>query len=86
MLSRINKNTVKAKLRRGEKWEGYLAPSNVNSFHIISGWSLGCYVEVSTIEELNEYINNFAYYNCNSELGKRVVLWETSPKSEPLRH
>lgn len=77
MLKRVNKHTVMKQLRNGKKWSGYLSPSNVNSFHIVGGWHLGYFVEdIETIEQLNERIANFAFYNCNSELGNRVVLWE----------
>lgn len=75
-MQRIHKATVKAMLRKGQKWEGYIAPSNVSYFHIKGGWHLGHRVTVSTVEELERYMREFAFYNCNSELGNRVVCWE----------
>jgi hypothetical protein len=41
MLQPINKHTVLKAVRDHGKWEGYIAPSNVNSFHITGGWNLG---------------------------------------------
>lgn len=71
----IHKNTVKAMLRKGKIFKGYIAPCNVNSFHITGGWHIGMDVEFTSIEEMKQTIDNFAYYNCNSELGQRVRFW-----------
>lgn len=75
-MKNVHKNTVKAQLRKGNKWEGYLAQNKVSVFHVASGFHFGCKVEVNTAEELEKAIQDFSLYNCNSELGSRVKLWE----------
>lgn len=75
MLHQVNKNTVKAKIRKEGKWSGYISGNNVNSMHIISGWHLGMKVEVESIEQLNEIEVSFLWY-LDSELGKRARYWE----------
>jgi len=62
-------------LRKGETFKGYIAPSNVNSFHIRGGWHIGMSVEFTSIEEMEDTVQNFAWYNCCSELGRRVSFW-----------
>lgn len=74
-LKRIHKNTVKALLRRGKVFTGYLAPNNVNGYHINSGWHIGHKTTILSLEMLEQRIQDYAIYNCNSELGNRVVLW-----------
>ena len=71
----IHKSKVKAMLRRGVSFVGYIAPCNVNSFHIAGGWHIGMRVEFTSIEEMEETIREFSYYNCNNELGNRVRFW-----------
>lgn len=75
MIKPIHKSTVKAMLRRGKTFKGYIAPSNVNSFHIRGGWHIGMSVEFTSIEEMEETVNSFAFYNCVPELGMRVRFW-----------
>ena len=74
-MKSINKNTVKAQIRRGKSFIGYIAPSNVNSMHISSGWHIGMRVEFTSIEEMEKALSEFSYYNCNSELGMRIRFW-----------
>ncbi len=74
-MKRLHKNTVKAIIRHDGYWIGYIVASNVNPWHITNGWCLGCKVHVNSIDELNTVMNDFAYYNCNSELGTRVVCY-----------
>ncbi len=72
----IHKNTVKRILRNSGVWSGYIAQSNVNSFHIKNGWVLGYPVTVHSAEELDKIIDQFHSYNNDPELGHRVRLWE----------
>lgn len=74
-LVRTHKNTVKAAIRKDGAWSGYLAPSNAAPYHITSGWHVGCHVTVSSVKELNRVSANFAYYNCNNEMGRYVTYW-----------
>lgn len=74
-LSPIHKSRVKAMLRKGESFTGFIAPSNVNQFHINDGWHIGMSVTFTTIEDMETTIRDFAYYNCNSELGQHVRFW-----------
>lgn len=74
-LHKVNKNTIKAMLRKGEIFKGYIAPSKVINYHINRGWHIGMAVEFYSISQMEEVINAFQYYNCNSELGNRVAFW-----------
>jgi hypothetical protein len=73
----VNKNTVKATLRKTGTWSGWLTQSNVNSFHVTSGWCLGFPVTVTSVEELDKVCTEFHWYNDDAELGHRVRLWQT---------
>jgi hypothetical protein len=77
-MVRVHKNTIKAKIRRGQRWQGYITPNNVSSLHVIGGWSIGHFVDVDSIDELNRLASTYSHYNCCSELGYRVVYWESS--------
>jgi hypothetical protein len=68
----IHKNTVKAMIRKGIIFKGYIAPNNVNSRNINSGWHIGMAVEFSNLQEMEDTLSNFAYYNCIPELGMRI--------------
>lgn len=82
-MIRIHKSKVKALIRRGETWQGYIAPSNVNAFHINTGWSSGMAVTFASLDEMEKTLANYASYNCNPELGQRVVFWQE--ESAPTR-
>lgn len=90
-MKTINKHTVLKEVRTNGTWKGYIAPNKVNSFHITNGWCLGMDVLLTSdrqgnayyvsfnaleVEPLEEMINSFACYNCNSELGKGVRFWQ----------
>ena len=32
--------------------------------------------DTESFQELNTWLNSYAYYNCNSELGNRIRFWE----------
>jgi hypothetical protein len=94
-LQSIRKQTVLKAVRDNGKWTGYIAPCNVNSYHITGGWHLGMHLEIQWDKPSNTYyvffshehkscfqtrkledvLNEFLYYNCNSELGKRIRYW-----------
>jgi hypothetical protein len=88
MLKPVHKATMKKIARRQGTWTGYISPSNVNEFHIQNGWMLGMPITVeyrdgkymvvlnSREMELEDFIVNYAWYNCNSEVGKRVRFWQ----------
>lgn len=78
MIEPINKNTVKAMLRRGEAFKGYIAPCNVSAFHVIGGWHIGMKVEFTSLQEMEDTVSNYASYNCIPELGMRVKFWRAS--------
>ena len=75
MLHSIHKAKVKAMLRKGNTFKGYIAPCNVSRFHVNHGWHIGMPVEFSTIESMEETVQAFAIYNCIPELGMRVRFW-----------
>lgn len=89
-MEKINKNTLMKQVRNEKFVECYIAPSNVNSFHIKGGWHIGMRIlltvdrenNIHYVSEPNEdseplqvMISNYAYYNCNSELGRNVRFW-----------
>ena len=77
-MKTVHKSTIKAQLRKGKPFTGYIAPNKVNSFHIVGGWHIGMDVTFSTIEEMEKIIANYYYYNCIPELGMRVRFWVKS--------
>src|SRR4051794_1293369 len=88
-MERTHKATVLKEVRNKGVWFGYVAPSNVNSFHITGGWHLGHLITISQgrdgeyyvvswhneYEKLSTWLNAFAVYSCVAELGKRPVFW-----------
>lgn len=90
----INKHTVLKQVRTIGEWVGYIAPNKVNGSHVNSGWHIGCSLKIinhaehnkpyvlsvdgESVQELNEFISSFVYYNCNNELGKTVRFWVES--------
>lgn len=84
----VNKHTVLKKVRENREWRGFIAPSNVNSYHIDGGWHIGHEITIrkdnfhyfvwngKESQELESYLNNFKHYNCNSELGYRIRFWQ----------
>lgn len=70
------------------EWSGWLAPCNVNAFHVCGGWHIGMRVEWKleaigigpSARALKNWINEqremFCYYNCVPKLGMRVSFWQ----------
>lgn len=81
MLTKVHKNTIKSKINHGMVWSGYITPSNVNSFHITGGWSLGYFVNIVNLTQLEDRINSFKLYNCCAELGNSVRFWNVGFKT-----
>ena len=73
---RVHRNHVLGLLRNGKPWSGWICADKVNAWHINKGWHIGAWIEVATVAEFREYIDNYTYYNCNWELGYRVLCWE----------
>lgn len=74
-LEKITVSQVRARIKKlseGETFKVGLLPNKANPHSV---WISPTFVEVSSIEKLEEYINNYSYYNCNNELGKRVAYW-----------
>lgn len=74
-MKRIHKATVKKQIRENGRWQGYICTSNVNAYHVNQGWHIGMSVDVNSVDELNKIMKNYAWYNCNGELGQRVYCW-----------
>lgn len=91
-MQTINKHSVLKAVRTKGLWMGYIAPSKVVEYHVNDGWHLGHLVTISQgrdnqyyvvswhneYNELESWINNFSYYNCNSAIGQRIRFWEVS--------
>lgn len=56
----INKHTVLKEVRKNGSWKGYIAPNNVNAYHITGGWHLG--MELHITSEKNVWTNEIVYY------------------------
>lgn len=80
---RIYKFQLKDKMKKladNETMTVMFLPSKANPY---SNWFKGVGVAVTNkgvvvgdeIVDLDKYINEFAYYNCNSELGNRVAYY-----------
>lgn len=59
MLNPVNKHTVLKQARNG-KWEGYIAPSKVNAYHVADGWQCGLKLVIRS--ERNIVTNEYTYY------------------------
>jgi hypothetical protein len=74
-MKALTKTQVKKIIKDKGQWSGWIAQSNVNSFHITGGWRLGLRVTVHSIEELNKTVDHFLAYNNDAELGRRARYW-----------
>ena len=84
-MERTNKHTVLKEVRNNGEWKGVIAPSKARPG---GPWNLGHEIAIRKDNfkyfvwngeesmELESYLNNFAYYNCNSELGQRISFWK----------
>lgn len=73
-LKKQTKNDVIAVIRERGVWEGYIAGNEVHVCNIWSSWSLGMYVEVTSLEELEEHIKQYMHW-ADSTLGDHVVFY-----------
>jgi len=74
-MLRQHKNTVKATIRKEGYWTGFLVANKVHPAHVNGLWCLGMKVKITSLEELENVIAKYAYYNCNNELGNRVTFY-----------
>ena len=74
-MKRIHKATVKKIIRNTGQWQGWICASNVNADNVNGRWRIGCYIEVESIAQLDQHMRDYAWYNCNGELGQRVYCW-----------
>ena len=74
-MLRQHKNTVKATIRKEGQWSGFLVANKVHTGHVNGLWCLGMKVKITSLEELENVIAKYAYYNCNNELGNRVTFY-----------
>jgi hypothetical protein len=75
-MKKQHKNTVKSRITINGHWTGFLVANKVNPIHIEGCWHLGFKVTVNSLDELENAVERFAYYNCNGELGNRVSFYE----------
>lgn len=89
-MNPINKATLLKKVRQSGSWEGYICPNKANPY--FQGGSLfSIKIELAGMHDrpskfvvttngqradLDRYLNEFRYYNCNAELGYTVKFWE----------
>ncbi|WP_040209693.1 hypothetical protein [Neobacillus jeddahensis] len=73
-----HKSTVKAAIRKDGHWIGFLSANLAHPAQVTSQWYLGMKVTFTSLEELERAVAEFAYYNCNSELGKWVSFYKKS--------
>jgi hypothetical protein len=67
IMEKINKHTVLKHVRENNFWSGYIAPSNVNSYHITGGWHLGHDVLI-TIDQQKNYVVVNRYYDVENPM------------------
>lgn len=77
MITKVDKAKARKTYDKGETV--WLLPSNVR-FDFNSTWVRPYKISVKTCygNEFDNIINEFAYYNCNSELGKSVHYYINS--------
>lgn len=71
---KIHKNTINAKLNRGEIWEGLMVGNKVHPSNFIDNWCLAVPVSFKTREELESAIDSFNFY-LDSNLGDRPAFY-----------
>jgi hypothetical protein len=73
-LKKVTKGQIKAKIKRGETWLGYVCPSkfypNDTPFNMCAS------VEFNDIDKMEKYLNEFYYYNCGTDTGKKIHFYE----------
>lgn len=66
---------VKAKLRKGQVWNGVVVGNKVNQAHFLSVMHLGHLIQLSTIDELENVCDNMRAYMVK-ELENRIAFYE----------
>ena len=69
MLVRVDKTKVKRIIKKSGEWSGYMVGAKVSLLHIRRGWCIGCPVSFTSLENMEESISEWAYYNACWELG-----------------
>lgn len=69
---RDTKAQVKKAIREAGKWTGAICPSNTR---YNNPWGTTMFLTFTSLEELEEKLNRFTYYNCNSEAGRYIHFY-----------
>jgi hypothetical protein len=84
LLDKQTLSQVKATLKRGEQWVGYLCPSKCSpSEQYPYNFSMLCTFSPDDsspdpghqIGRFDAFVNSFAYHQCSSQLGKTVHFY-----------
>lgn len=81
-LGLVKVDTASAEILFGADVPFVIAPSKVNSYHFFGGWNLAARVDpIRTKKEdwtFGQMLNNWKFYNENSETGKAAFFVERS--------
>jgi len=78
-LIKLNKTQARRRYNAGE--EIILVGDNVNTWHILNGWRLGCEIsqERSAGADFDSHVSQFEYY-LEREIGKRAAYYQVQAK------
>jgi hypothetical protein len=77
-MNPINKNTVLKQVRTQGEWKGYVAPSNVNQYHIKGGWHLGMNITIVSGKEVSGNEKEYYYFSEQNESFQELETWLNS--------
>jgi hypothetical protein len=77
---KVSKSQVKRWFQAGQTFSGFIVGNKVNSFHFFGGWHLAFQLEKSTWTEFERTLNEWAWYNANSETGNIPAIYLKRPR------
>lgn len=71
-MKKITKTEVKRIMKKEGNIRVGLLPCKMSPNGV---WMSPTWLTISSVEELDKWINEYSYYNCNAETGKRVSYY-----------
>lgn len=79
-MKKLTKTQVVSRINKHGRWEGYICPSKCSPRNDSSAFNMAMKVTFDKVQlgrgGVDKILNEFSYYNCNSETGNRIHFYE----------
>jgi hypothetical protein len=72
---KVSKAQVKRLFENGQTFSGFIVGNKIHASHFFGGWHLAFPIEKATWEEFEKTLNEWAWYNANSETGNTAAIF-----------